>query len=290
MLRTAPILFLALLLGAPAASAAPAGEVRVELLVDGRLAREYRRSDTTYIEARKNKEYSIRLSNDSGRRVAVALAVDGLNTIDAKRSSAADAAKWVLGPWEQITVTGWQVSSQHARRFVFTTEQKSYGAWLGKTSDLGVIEAVVFAEKVRCCAEPAPWTSAPEGEWDGALDYERRERRAPRGGAGKSSAEASAPESPRASSAAGDIAGSSPSRRKADDYAATGTGQRVRNEVQWTAMELERKASGTARLRYGWKDELIALGVLPEPDPYQDLRRREQASGFAPDPGSACCR
>ena len=40
--------------------------------------------------------------------VAVALSVDGLNTIDAKRTTSFDASKWILGPYETITLDGWQ--------------------------------------------------------------------------------------------------------------------------------------------------------------------------------------
>jgi hypothetical protein len=53
-----------------------------------------------YIEALKSREYAIQLRNPFGVRVAVALSVDGLNTIDARQTSAADARKWVLDPYE----------------------------------------------------------------------------------------------------------------------------------------------------------------------------------------------
>ena len=80
-------------------------------------------------------------------RVAVALSVDGLNTIDASHVSAADARKWVLGPHETVTISGWQVNQAQARRFEFTTEQRSYAQALGKTDNLGVITAVLFKER-----------------------------------------------------------------------------------------------------------------------------------------------
>ena len=38
-------------------------------------------------------------------------------------------------------------SRSTARQFFFTTEEKSYGAWLGKTRDLGVITAAFFRER-----------------------------------------------------------------------------------------------------------------------------------------------
>jgi hypothetical protein len=120
----------------------------VDILVDGAPQPRYAHDGRWYIEARKGREYAIRLRNPFASRVAVALSVDGLNTIDARETTAADARKWVLGPYETVTITGWQTSQTVARRFEFTTEAHSYGQSLGKTANLGVISAVFFKERV----------------------------------------------------------------------------------------------------------------------------------------------
>src|SRR5688572_1790888 len=122
---------------------------QTEVLVNGSTAPKYFQSGKVYVEAVKNQEYSIRLTNPLNRRVAVALAVDGLNSIDARTSDAFSAKKWVLGPYETITIDGWQVNQQQARKFFFTTEAKSYGQWLGKTQNLGIISAVFYRERPR---------------------------------------------------------------------------------------------------------------------------------------------
>jgi hypothetical protein len=96
----------------------PAPAYSMEILVDGTPLTAYNARGTTYIEARKGAEYAIRLTNRTGDRVAVALAVDGLNSIDAKHTSSRDARKWILAPWESVTLSGWQTSSGTARRFV----------------------------------------------------------------------------------------------------------------------------------------------------------------------------
>src|SRR5262245_474437 len=56
----------------------------LEVLVEGRPVAEYFARGRTYIEALRGAEYELRIRNPSGERVAVALSVDGLNTIDAK--------------------------------------------------------------------------------------------------------------------------------------------------------------------------------------------------------------
>lgn len=135
-----------------ACAAAPCHEqsnFQMEVLVGGVATPKYWHGGKVYVEAVKGQEYSIRLSNPLNTRVAVALSVDGLNSIDARTTDAFSAKKWVLGPYETITIDGWQVNQRQARKFFFTTEAKSYGQWLGKTQNLGIITAVVYRERVR---------------------------------------------------------------------------------------------------------------------------------------------
>src|ERR1044071_2488056 len=140
----------------------------VEVLVEGAPVREYNHNGTTYIEALRGRDFSIRLSNPTPYRVAVALSVDGLNTIDARHTSAWSARKWVLDPWETTVISGWQVDQGTARRFFFTGERSSYGAALGQTQNLGVIEAVFFRERARrrdARVAPAPNKGLSEDEY-----------------------------------------------------------------------------------------------------------------------------
>ena len=106
----------------------------VEVLIDGASRTEYAARGHRYVEALENAEYELRIHNPSGSRVAVALSVDGLNTIDARHTSAWDAHKWIIEPYGTINVRGWQMSSENARRFYFTTERDSYAAKLGQAA------------------------------------------------------------------------------------------------------------------------------------------------------------
>ncbi|HYK20651.1 MAG TPA: hypothetical protein VEV42_07950 [Pyrinomonadaceae bacterium] len=125
----------------------PSRDFGVEVLVDGRpLPTSYFR-DEIHVEAPKGAEYEIRLRNSSPDRVAVALYVDGLNTIDARRTPPENASKWVIEPYQTITISGWQMSSERARRFYFTDERDSYARKLGVTGTFGVIWAAFFRER-----------------------------------------------------------------------------------------------------------------------------------------------
>src|ERR1041384_8417792 len=121
----------------------------LDVLVNGRPLQEYYARGRAYVEALQGAEYELRLTNNSSDRVAVALSVDGLNTIDARHTSAWDASKWVIEPYRTITISGWQMSSERARRFYFTNQRHSYGAKLGQNAHLGVISAVFFRERSR---------------------------------------------------------------------------------------------------------------------------------------------
>jgi len=263
--RTAATLALAFAASLPAASATRGG-YELSVLVDGSERPELRKGGTVYVEALKGREYALRVTNPLGVRVGVALAVDGLNTIDASRRDAASAVKWVLEPYQTIVLEGWQVSSSDARRFVFTGERDSYGAALGKTEDLGVIEAVFFPERVRRPVPVAPTACEPGSS------------------AGRSE---SAPGPPRAKGEAGAGAEkSSAAPVQADEYAATGMGDRTRHEVTRIDLELERTPAARIRIRYEFRPQLVRLGLLP---PDEDrLARRERARGFdryCPEPG-----
>ena len=134
----AAALTFALAAAAPAHAAARGG-FELSVLVDGAPRPEFHKGGTVYVEALRGREYALRITNPLGVRVGVALAVDGLNTVDASHRDAVSATKWILEPYQSIVLEGWQVSLSDARRFVFTGERDSYGAALGKTEDLGVL-------------------------------------------------------------------------------------------------------------------------------------------------------
>ncbi len=243
----------------PAAAAARSG-FELSVLVDGSARPELRKGGAVYVEALKGREYALRVTNPLGVRVGVALAVDGLNTVDASHRDAASAVKWILEPYQTIVLEGWQVSSTDARRFVFTGERDSYGAALGKTEDLGVIEAVFFPERVRRPAPPLP--IACDGR-----DASRQSAGAPPAPRPKGEGTGARAEAEKSAASA-----------LSDEYAATGMGDRTRHEVTRIDLDLEKTPAARIRIRYEFRPQLVRLGLLP---PEGDrLARRDRARGF----------
>ena len=235
--------------GSAMAGHAPSGAPDVEILVNGVPQARYAHDGRWYVEALKGREYAIRLRNPYPVRVAVALSVDGLNTIDARQTTASGARKWVLAPYQTVTISGWQTSAAHARAFEFTTEERSYGQALGKTANLGTISAVFFRERV-------PVYSL------------RQDRQEPK-------AEAGSPAAPSA-------AGRSQNKAAADEYAATGMGRRTDHAVERVWLDLEDAPAASVNIRYEFRPQLVRLGIVPPPAQGDPLRRRERARGFEP--------
>ncbi len=248
-----------------------AGDCHIEILVNGAPRTEYSARGVTYIEALKNQDYEIRLTNPYGMRVAVALSVNGLNTLDARHTDARSGRKWVLDPYQTIVLRGWQTSNEQARRFFFTSEQNSYGQWLGKTENLGVISAVFFRERVpMALRQPARIRPAAPSRQSSPSD---------------SPAESRAEAAPQAQ--AGGIGGgldnkslSQSAPREKEDYAATGIGNAEEHPVMLVHMDLEDSPAAAVTIRYEYRAALMALGILPQAPVADPLRRRENAHGF----------
>ena len=210
----------------------------IEILVNGAAQARYGHQGRLYVEALKGREYAIRIRNPYGVRVAVALSVDGLNTIDARQTTATAARKWVLAPYETVTISGWQTSRTEARRFEFTTEEHSYGQALGKTANLGVISAVFFKERIADRMTEATRDALPSSP--------------------------SAAQAPPAADGKRERSEADSSRLKKQDneYAATGMGGRTGHVVEQVWLDLEDTPAQTVNIRYEYRTQLVRLGVL----------------------------
>lgn len=206
----------------------------LDVVVDGRPLTEYRENGSVYVNALQGAEYELRLRNPSPDRVAVALSVDGLNTIDAEQTSAWNASKWVIEPYETITISGWQMSSERARRFYFTSERDSYAAKLGRKANIGVITAVFFRERKR----QIPITRR-QADTSGPVPAAEPELRA---------------------EASRDSVGTGNSK------AATGIGRSVRHDVRSIDMDLDSRPAAELTIRYDYSRQYSRDGrFCPEP-------------------------
>lgn len=239
----------------------------VDILVNGVTQPRYAHAGRWYVEALKGREYAIQLRNPYPVRVAVALSVDGLNTIDARETTARSARKWIIEPHGTLTISGWQTSQSQARRFEFTTEARSYGNALGKTANLGVISAVFFKERPSAISELSDVDQR-------RLDATPRRSLEPAMPSAAAPAPSDATQTPTAENKA---------RRQVDEYAATGMGRRTDHMVREVSLDLEEAPADTVDIRYEFRPQLVRLGILRRDTAVDRLPIREGARGFAPE-------
>jgi hypothetical protein len=256
--------------------------VDVQIKVDGETAPLYDapgRFDRHYLQAFAGRSYSVVLKNNTGRRVAVLVAVDGLNVVNGEMSNLRSSEPmYVLGPWEQTTIRGWRSSLDEVRKFVFVDERRSYAQRTGQAnSDMGWIRVLAFREQL-------PWWNnggqmqkfrddapAPQSKQEESKDATppTAQREAP-----QASGKAVAPEA-RDNMARGDEQG----------FPGTGWGDRREDHVQRVQFKPEPVALDRIIFRYEYASGLAALGIDPSRYGWHDrLASRDGDQGFAKAP------
>ena len=249
--------------------------VDVEVIVDGSVAPLYMKSgswDRRYFQAFRGRNYSLAVTNQSGRRVGVLISVDGLNVVNGERASLSNhEAMYVLGPYERTVIRGWRSSLRDVRRFVFVDEQRSYAERTGQANgDMGWIRVLSFQEQ-----QPRVWDEPRvrrgDDEW---LPYGSREPREEGGDKAQDRdsrvppPNAAAP-SPTADGKAEGLkrgAESYHGQRAPESNPGTGWGDRSLDPVQRTVFLAASYATDHVVLRYEYASGLRALGIDPRGD------------------------
>ena len=280
----------------------------------------YPNDSRTWIEGVPGHEYAVRIRNCTGARILVVTSVDGVNVISGETASASQSG-YVLEPYGSVEIAGWRKSMTRTAAFYFTDLGDSYAARTGRPANVGVIGVAVFQEKekpkVSVSREPWDWRGrfAQKAEADArAANAAEAKERAESGGMGKDNAQnvPAAPPPPPASAPApvGDALGrmaeaQAPSEAARADastegvarprmqspapMAKLGTGHGRNEDSRVTMTTFERATvhpSETLAVQYDRRENLVAMGVLPQP--IAPIARRDPvpfpAMRFAPDP------
>lgn len=210
--------------------------------------------DRHYFQAFKGRNYSLVVRNNTGRRIGVLIAVDGLNVVNGEESRLSNnEAMYVLDPWEESEIQGWRTSLHEVRRFVFVDEERSYAERTGQANeDMGWIRVLAFREN----APVAIWDRYKSKDSDrGWIDNRsgRTEGIAPPSAAPESQARDMAPRA-QAEGFRGDESGNP----------GTGWGGREHDPVRRTVFRAQRHATDHLVLRYEYESGLRALGIVPQ--------------------------
>ncbi|MCK4570599.1 PDZ domain-containing protein [Candidatus Bipolaricaulota bacterium] len=110
------------------------------------------------------RPYRIQLRNLTSGYLGIVLAIDGLNT-NGNAPIVGDATdrKWILRPFQTVAISGWQVSTEEALQFEFTTPSQSHSTLepLRGTIQLAVYLADPFADENRKGTEAGEMIDQP---------------------------------------------------------------------------------------------------------------------------------
>lgn len=225
-----------------------------------------------YLQAERGARYRIRVTNRSGERVGLVVAVDGRNIINGARSELEGTEPmYILGPYGCEEYSGWRTSLEDVHEFYFTEWQGSYAEAFGDRSARGVIAVALYKVKENVAL---------------LREQERLRELAQREGPRNQASEAQAPMAA-AQSAAGNAASADAraERRaeKSDAQPGTGYGDRRAEQAVRVAFDAESRASSKVFLKYEWRETLCRKGLVSCED---SNRFWPDALSFAPPPPS----
>jgi hypothetical protein len=248
---------------------------------DGAALPVFARDGRHYIVGAPGHEYAVRIRNCTGARVLVVTSVDGVNVISGDTASP-NQSGYVLEPWGSVEIAGWRKSMERTAAFYFTDLGDSYAARTGRPQNVGVIGVAVFQERKRVAYREQDLRSRLAAAESGTAQPSRKNE----------SADAPATAPAQAAGARGGAASDEMARAEpqAKTLGKLGTGHGRNEESRVTLTQFERATSSpveTVSIQYDRRENLIAMGVLPQPTPY--IARRDPnpfpgALRFAPDP------
>ncbi len=203
-----------------------------------------------YMEAIRGDRYSIEVTNRSGRRIAVVIAVDGRNIISGAKSHLRNSERmYIIEPYSSNTFNGWRTSMERTNRFYFTEQSDSYAERVfADASAMGTIAVGVYREK-QCDVTPV-------------LPYRDDYRSGSKSARNRAHSEKHKGES-------------------ADSEAGTGFGETTYSPAREVPFEAERTMAGRVVLKYEWRRELCRKGIV---SCVQENRFWPDGTGFAPVP------
>ena len=118
----------------------------VDILINGKKAKEYLHNGKMYIEGRKGTKYSIRIKNNCWTRILAIPTVDGLSVITGREGNY-NSSGYIIDANSSITIDGWRKNNQEVAEFYFSGIESSYAKKVDKSGNQGVIGVAVYEEE-----------------------------------------------------------------------------------------------------------------------------------------------
>jgi len=264
------------------------GPYQIEVLTEGRPAREFFHRGESYVLGRQGERYTLRVWNRSARRIEAVVSVDGRDVVDGRPGDFVSKRGYLVAPGGYVDIEGWRLSEAEVAAFRFTNVDDSYAGRLGSARHVGVIGLAVFPERHVPPRPPVlPWPRG--GHWPTDREEERQAQEsgeaAPSRRAPSASAEPSAApveDSARAGKSKG--AKAQAERDRGRPGLGTAFGENVHAPVQsvFFVRAEPRHPAAVLGVRYNDRRGLVAMGVNLHPRRWsmEDPELRRSANPF----------
>jgi hypothetical protein len=115
---------------------------------DGSPLPTFRAQGRAYVLGELGQRYTLRVRNESGRRIEVVGSVDGRDVVDGRPASI-EKRGYLIEAHGELTIDGFRLSREAVAAFRFSSVGRSYAARMGDARDVGVIGMAVFPERER---------------------------------------------------------------------------------------------------------------------------------------------
>ncbi len=231
-----------------------------------------------WIAGRPGARYSVTITNRNGGRTLNVISVDGVNALSGE-TAAWSQSGYVLDPYEATQINGWRKNLEQVAAFEFTALPDSYAARTRRPDHVGVIGVAVFNEREQPVAA-------------GRAERERSDDKsavplpppAPSQHGAPPASEPSASRDAPARTSAGEMR-SAPAFLAKREKLGTGHGQIESSAVRWTRFDRQQSTpSEIVTIHYDRRENLIAMGIIPQPLPPVAVNPFPNSGSFVPDP------
>jgi hypothetical protein len=134
----------------------PRETIEVSVLVNGIAQPLYRRfnDNALFVVGVPGQVYTLGVRNTGGDRIEILNTVDGRNTLKDEPGDVDRNRGLVFRPWASGEFSGWRVSDDETRQFIFGLPERSVAAQAtGSTSNVGVIGFAAYKERASYYAQ-----------------------------------------------------------------------------------------------------------------------------------------
>lgn len=122
----------------------------------GNALRTFRVNGNTFVLGQQGRRYNIRLSNNTGARIEVAMSVDGRDVIHGRRSEGTLDRGYLVPPHGSVLIKGFRTSMSSVAAFRFSSPRDSFAGRHGHAHTVGVIDVVAYRERIEPVMVPRP--------------------------------------------------------------------------------------------------------------------------------------